>query len=260
MHIGLAGWSINKRFRRAENPLQLLDYPQLARDEWGFEAVELNNVFMASHDDDYVEALKARAADAQVALWGMAVDGTGDLCAADEAERRANIEKCAAYLPMGKRLGLSYIRFNTGGSESPDEAQIARCADSFAQLAKLGEASGIMICIENHGGLAKTPDPIVDVMKRVNSSYCRTLPDFGNFADDIRYQALEKVVPFAAACHAKFFEFDEAGNDTKIDVGRIKNIFKAASFDGRLALEFEGTMDDVEGVRLSKALLDRTFV
>lgn len=260
MHIGLAGWSINKRFRREENPLQLLDYPRLARDEWGFEAVELNNIFMASQDDAYLDQLKANAEAANVALWGMAVDRTGSLCDEDETERRENIAKCAAYLPIGKRLGLTYMRFNTGGDEQPSEAQIARCADSFSQLASLGEENGIMVCIENHGGLSRFPDPIVAVMQRVNSSYCRTLPDFGNFADEIRYEALEKVVPFAAACHAKFFEFDEHGNDTKIDVGRIRNIFKAASFDGRLALEFEGTMDDGEGVRLSKALLDRTFV
>ena len=260
MHIGLAGWSINKRFRREENPLQLLDYPQLARDEWGFGAVELNNIFMASHDDDYLDQLKRRAEEANVALWGMAVDRTGSLCDEDEEERKANIAKCAEYLSIGKRLGLTYLRFNTGGDIEPTEAQIARCADSFSQLAKLGEEQGIMVCIENHGGLSKFPDPIVDVMKRVNSSYCRTLPDFGNFAPEIRYEALEKVVPFAAACHAKFFEFDEQGNDTQIDVGRIKNIFKAASFDGRLALEFEGQMDDGEGVRLSKALLHKTFV
>ncbi len=260
MHIGLAGWSIHRRFRRKDNPLQLLDFPRLARHEWGFGAVELNNVFMASHDDDYVDRLKRNAEECGVALWGMAVDGAGSLCGENEDERRASIAKCAEYLPIGKRLGLTYMRFNTGGDDNPSEAQIERCADSFAQLAKMGEEQGIMICIENHGGLSKTPDPMVAVMKRVNSSYCRTLPDFGNFAPEIRYEALEKVVPFAVACHAKFFEFDEHGNDTQIDAGRIRNIFKAASFDGRLALEFEGQMDDGEGVRLSKALLERTFV
>ncbi len=260
MHIGLAGWSIQRRFRSKENPLQLLDYPRVARDEWGFDAIELNNVFMASHDAAYLDQLKNNAQEVGVALWGMAVDGTGNLCGNNESERAGSIAKCAEYLPIGKHLGLSYMRFNTGGDEQPDEAQIALCADSFAQLAKMGEEHGILICIENHGGFSRTAEPVVEVMQRVNSSYCRTLPDFGNFAPEIRYDALEKIVPFAAACHAKFFEFDQHGNDTMIDVGRIKNIFKAAGFDGRLALEFEGQMEDGEGVRLSKALLDRTFV
>jgi sugar phosphate isomerase/epimerase len=189
----------------------------------------------------------------------MAVDGTGSLCDEDKAKRSASIAQCVEYLPIGKHLGLSYMRFNTGGDVEPGEEQIALCSDSFAQLAQAGEEHGIMVCIENHGGLSRNPEPIVEVMKRVNSSFCRTLPDFGNFAPEIRYEALEKVVPYAAACHAKFFEFDEHGNDTQIDVGRIKNIFQRASFDGRLALEFEGQGDDAEGVRLSKALLHRTF-
>lgn len=260
MHIGLAGWSINRRFHREDQPLTLLDYPRVAREEWGFEAVELNSPFLASHDDAYLDNLKSNAMAADVALWGMAVDGTGSLCGKDEAERAENIAKCAAFLPIGKRLGLTYIRFNTGGDVDPTESQIAKCADSFAQLAKTGEANGVIICIENHGGLSKKPDAIVEVMKRVNSPYCRTLPDFGNFDQSIRYEALEKVMPYAVACHAKFFEFDADGNDTEIDVQRIKRIFNSAGFDGRLALEFEGTMDDGEGVRLSKALLDRTFV
>ena len=268
MEIGLAGWSINRRFRRADAPLKLIDYPRLAKEEWGFEAVELNSPFFESREPDYLDALKDNAQldalkdnaqAAGVALWGMAVDGTGSLCAADEAERAANIAACREYLPIGKHLGLTYIRFNTGGNVEPDEAEIERCADSYGQLAQTGSELGIIVCIENHGGLARTPDPIVAVMERVNSPFCKTLPDFGNFADEIRYEALEKVMPYAVACHAKFFEFDEQGHDTKIDIWNIRNIFERHSFNGRLAIEFEGSGDDGEGVRLSKALLERVF-
>lgn len=260
MQLGLAGWSINRRFRRAETPLRLLDYPRVAREEWGFAAVELNSPFFASRETAYLDELKANARAAGVALWGMAVDGTGSLCSEDAAERAANIAACQEYLPLGKDLGLSYIRFNTGGNVQPDESEIERCADSFRQLASAGERSGIIVCIENHGGLSRTPDPIVAVMQRVNSPFCRTLPDFGNFADEIRYEAIEKVVPYAAACHAKFWAFDEHGHDTKMDIWRVKNILKECSFEGRLAIEYEGQGDDGEGVRLSKALLERAFV
>jgi sugar phosphate isomerase/epimerase len=259
MHIGLAGWSINRRFRQEENSLQLLDYPRLARDEWGLDAVELNSPFFGGRDTTYLDALKRNADEAGVTLWGMAVDGTGSLCTDDEGERASNTAACGEWLEVGKHLGLTYMRFNTGGSVAPDQAEIERCADSFGKLAEQGAQLGVMVCIENHGGLSKTPDPIVAVMERVASPFCRTLPDFGNFAADIRYEALEKVVPYAAACHAKFWEFDEHGSDTQIDIGRIKNIFERAAFDGRLAIEFEGPGDDGEGVRKSVALLRRTF-
>jgi hypothetical protein len=64
MHIGLAGWSIHRRFQNKENPIPLLDFAQVARDEWGFEAIELNNVFMQSHDTTYLDSLKKKAEDA----------------------------------------------------------------------------------------------------------------------------------------------------------------------------------------------------
>jgi L-ribulose-5-phosphate 3-epimerase len=257
MHFGLAGWSIHRRFHA--DALALLDYPQLARDEWGLEAVELNSPFFKARDGEYLNALKENAKRANVALWGIAVDGTGSLCAENPDERAQHIRDCVAWLDIAKTLELSYARFNTGGEREPSEAEIERCADSFAQLATEGEARGVMVCIENHGGLSATPDPIVEVMKRVSSPFCRTLPDFGNFAPEIRYEALDKVVPYAAACHAKFREFDDHGHALDTDIGKIKNIFLRHKFDGRLAIEYEGAGDDGEGVRMSLELLKRTF-
>ena len=259
MQIGIAGWSLQRTFNRAESPLLLLDYPQMARDEWGLEAIELNNIFMASHDDSYLDQLKKRAQDADVEMWGMAVDGTGSLCESDASTRSKNIADCVAYLEIGKRLGLSYMRFNTGGDVEPSEQQIALCADSFAQLAREGEARGMVVCIENHGGLSRTPDPIVAVMQAVDSSWCRTLPDWGNFAAEIRLEALQKVMPYAVACHAKFWRFDDSGHDSQMPVEAIKSLCERVGFSGRLAIEWEGEGDAIAGVHGAQSLLSRVF-
>ena len=71
MEISLGGWSINRRFRDQENPLSLLDYPQLSLDEFGIHAVELNSPFFSYKDSDnpaesgiadtYVDQLRRRA-------------------------------------------------------------------------------------------------------------------------------------------------------------------------------------------------------
>ena len=259
MKLGLAGWSLQSHFRRDENPIALLDYPQLARDEWGFEAVELNNIFMASHDDSYVDELKSRAEKANVALWGMAVDGTGSLCDDDSSTRSASIDNCVVHLKIGQRLGLDYMRFNSGGDVEPTESQIENCIDSFRQLASHGEKLGVKVCIENHGGLSRFPDPIVAVMRGVDSPWCRTLPDWGNFPAEIRLEALEKVMPFAVACHAKFWNFDN-GHDAQMPVGEIKQICERVGFDGRLAIEWEGDGDSAfSSLHTAKALLSQTF-
>ena len=43
MELGLAGWSLNRRFRAGE--LKLLDYPKLVKDEFGLSVIELNSPF-----------------------------------------------------------------------------------------------------------------------------------------------------------------------------------------------------------------------
>ncbi len=53
MNIGIAGWAINRRFRDEDEPLALLDFPRLAREEFGLSHIEINNVFMQSKDAAY---------------------------------------------------------------------------------------------------------------------------------------------------------------------------------------------------------------
>ena len=82
-NISLAGWSVNRRFRRPDKPLLLLDFPRLAREEFGIHAVELNSPFLASLDAAYLRELRHRAAAEGVALLNIAVDNQGDLSAAE---------------------------------------------------------------------------------------------------------------------------------------------------------------------------------
>ncbi len=87
--IALAGWSLVRRFRHPEHPLPLLDFPRTARDEFGFDAVELNSPFFAARDDTYLAELRRRAADAKVILLGIAIDREGDLAGLDPDEPAA---------------------------------------------------------------------------------------------------------------------------------------------------------------------------
>src|SRR5690554_6728055 len=88
MKISLAGWSLVRRFRRAKDPLALLDFPRTAKEEFGIDAVELNNVFFASTDEEYLDRLVASADRHGVRMVGMAVDETEDLAALDDQARR----------------------------------------------------------------------------------------------------------------------------------------------------------------------------
>ena len=276
--ISLAGWSLNRRFRREQDPLRLVDYPSVAKEEFGIEAVELNNPFFASTEDAYLDELVEAAKRAGVVFTGMAVDGTGNPAALDEDERKASIEQIRPWFRISKRLGLPAFRVNTGGHGAEDDPRaLEQCIKSFKELVEEAEATGVKLLIENHWGISINPLNTLRIIEEVDSEMLGTLPDFGNFpdsqnprglellqeasgglpADEIRYWGLELMAPHALAVHAKMYTFDENGEEPRIDVGRCVRIMREAGYEGYWGIEFEGPGDDHDGVLKSKALLEK---
>ncbi len=270
MEVSLAGWSINRRFRNQENPLSLLDYPQLSRDEFGINAVELNSPFFTYEDPDapaqsaisdaYIHELRLRADDAGVRLLSIAVDGHGNLSALDENEREQAVQNHKKWFGICQKLGCNAFRANSGGSHGTDatEEEIGQCIKSFRQLATIGENTDIRVMMENHGGVSVSPANIVTVMDAVDSPYCRVLADFLNWRPtDDKVENLRVVAPYAWATHAKFLSFDANGESNEIDCKSVMQIFKEAGYNNPFGIEYEGQTDDHTGVIKSKALIER---
>jgi sugar phosphate isomerase/epimerase len=114
------------------------------------------------------------------------------------------------------------------------------------------------VIVENHGGLSSNGKWLAGVMKRVGNPRCGTLPDFGNFGDYDRYLGVEELMPFAKAVSAKSYDFDEKGDETKIDYRRMMKIVLAAGYRGWVGIEYEGKrLSKRDGVAATKKLLER---
>ena len=257
MNIGLAGWSLVRRFRAKE--LVLLDYPATTVEEFGLSVIELNAPFFASTDADYLAELRSRIDAAGARVANIAVDGQGDLSAADETERKQAVANHARWFDVARAVGSPNIRAFTGGPHEGEltDAVMQACIRSFGELAALGREKHVRIVVENHGGVvARDPDNLVRLMQSDDTGYLGMCPDFGNFPAEVRYEGLEKTASWARVVHAKFHEFDDAGEDTRLDAKRCLDIVRAAGFDGDALIEFEGrTLDDHTGVMKSIALV-----
>ena len=65
-------------------------------------------------------------------------------------------------------------------------------------------------------------------------------------------------MPFAKAVSAKSYDFDEAGNETKIDFPKMMSIVLKAGYHGYVGIEYEGkTTGEYDGIRATKKLLER---
>lgn len=258
--ISLAQWSWNKSlFGRVEPKMDNLDFAENAS-KMGIYAIEYVNQFFKdkAEDDEYLAELKKRAEDNGVNSLLIMCDGEGNLGDADAKRRTKTIENHHKWVQAAKYLGCHSIRVNAY-SAGPEEEQHKLVADGLRRLSEYAADYKINVIVENHGGLSSNPKWLVGVMKEVGLPNCGTLPDFGNFPPEIdRYEAVAALMPFAKAVSAKSYDFDENGDETKIDYYKMMKVVLDAGYKGYVGVEYEGNrLNENDGIIATKKLLEK---
>lgn len=262
--ISLAEWSLHRSLFSGR--INHLEFPRIAREEFGIEAIELVNQFFKdrAQDDAYLDELKKHAESSQMRILLIMVDGEGALGHPDPKKRRQAVRNHFKWVEAAKRLGCHSIRVNaqTHGEGSFQE-QRDRAADGLRRLAEYAARHGLNILVENHGGLSSHGQWLASVIRKVGLRNCGTLPDFGNFRirdgeEYDRYRGVKELMPFAKAVSAKSYDFDEQGNELHTDYRRMMRIVVEAGYRGYVGIEYEGQrLSEPDGIRATKALLER---
>lgn len=262
--ISLAEWSLHREL--FAKTITNLDFPRVARQDYGIEAIELVNQFMMKQatDQAYLKDLKRRADDEGVRILLIMCDGEGELGDPDTAKRRQAVKNHHKWADATKFLGGHSIRVNAGtGGVGSFEEQQKRAADGLAELSEYCGSLGLNCIVENHGGLSSNGKWLAGVMKLVGRSNCGTLPDFGNFQIKPgewydRYLGVEELMPYAKAVSAKSYDFTSDGICVETDYVRMMKIVLAAGYHGYVGIEYEGDrLSEANGIRATKLLLDR---
>ena len=261
--ISLAEWSLFRRLFGGE--LTNLDFPAFARNEFGIAAVEYVNQFWMdkAEDKNYLSELKKRCDDNGVRSVLIMCDREGALGDPDNAARTMAITNHYKWVAAAAWLGCHAIRVNAQSSgEYAEQQKLA--ADGLQRLCEFAGDYGINVIVENHGGLSSNGKWLAGVMQMIDADNCGTLPDFGNFRitpEEMydHYLGVQELMPFARGVSAKTYDFDAAGNETFTDFDRMMRIVLDAGYRGYVGVEYEGrAIEDVEGIRLTKALLEKT--
>jgi L-ribulose-5-phosphate 3-epimerase len=261
--ISLAEWSLHRALREPNAKITNLDFPKIAREEYGIEGVEFVNQFFKdkAQDSTYLKDLKTRANDQGVTCVLIMIDGEGDMSAPDDAKRKEAVENHKKWVDAAVALGCHSIRINTGNNYSPTDVEAV--ADACGKLTEYGTQNRINIICENHGGPSSNPDALIALIKKVNSPRFGTLPDFGNFpkkdgkyAIDV-YDAIARMMPYAKGVSAKSYDFGPDGKETSLDYARIMKVVTDAGYLGFVGIEYEGNrLSEPEGIRATKKLLE----
>jgi len=257
--ISLAQWSWHRRLRGQQEPkMDNLDFAKEAK-SFGIKAVEYVNQFFIdkAKDTKYLAEMKKRAKDNGVKSMLIMCDREGNLGDPDPGQRTKAVENHYKWVEAAKFLGCRTIRVNAR-SEGSYEEQLKLAADGLRRLSEYAANYKINVTVENHGDLSSNDKWLVSVIKKVDLPNCGTLPDFGNFPPEIdRYEAVKMFMPYAKAVSAKSYDFDEKGNETKIDFYRMMKVVLDAGYKGRVGIEYEGNrLSENDGILATKRLLE----
>ena len=201
--------------------------------------------------------MKKRADDVGVKSLLIMIDGEGALGDEDDAKRQKAVENHYQWVEAAKALGCHSIRVNAQSIDDKEKSK-KLAADGLRKLSEFAKKMQINVIVENHGGNSSDGKWLSEVISSVGLDNCGTLPDFGNFYDYDRYQGVTDLMPFAKAVSAKSYDFDDKGNETKIDFLKMMQIVTKAGYHGFVGIEYEGSrLSEEEGIKATKALLEK---
>lgn len=263
-------WLATEPEQVLQGTLNPLDFPQVAKERFGFEAVEYVNTFFYRKEEDYFSELKKRSNDVGVKNLLIMVDEEGFLGHPDKKKRARSVENHKRWLMAASILGCHSIRVNAHSMGSKDEQQ-KLVTDGLSKLCDLAKPYNLNVIVENHGGMSSHPEWLIKTIEETGKTNIGTMVDFDNFkysATKIwdgeqtfdRYKGVEILMPFAKAVSAKSYSFNTNGAEEKIDFKRMANIIKNSEFEGYISVEYEGhKLSETEGIEATKKLLSRVL-
>jgi sugar phosphate isomerase/epimerase len=244
--------------------------------EMGFDAVEILEVQMQNKDHAALQALKREALTAGLDLCGLSTHQ--GFVSPNREVRKKNIDRTIASVELAYALGIPTMRVNTGtwgtsknfnalmanrGIESPlpgytDEDAYPWVIESLEQVLPAAERCGVVLGLENHWGLGRTPEGVMRIVEAVDSPWLQVTMDTGNFLED-PYDRLEQLAPRTVFVQAKTYYGGGIWYTLDLDYDRIAGILRRHGYRGYVSLEFEGHEDPKTAIPKSLAVLRRAL-
>jgi sugar phosphate isomerase/epimerase len=242
----------------------------------GARGVDILHQQMESEEPAYLQRLKRHAFTNGVDLVCLSIHQ--NFVSPDPDVRRQNIDHTLRCIDLAYRMGIPCIRLNSGrwgtiasfdelmdrrGDEPPlpgytENDAFDWCIESVAACLARAEECGVLLGLENHWGLTRTPEGVLRVLDALPSPWLGALMDTGNFREDL-YARLEKMAPRTVFVQAKTYHGGGEWYTLDVDYRRVAAILKAVGYRGYVSLEFEGKEDPETAVPRSLATLREAF-
>lgn len=245
LHPGIVAYSFRKNF--ANGTMTYEDLIHFAADS-GLDGIDTTAYWFPDTSPGFLAGLRTAAYRSAIQLYSVAVRVR--LCQPTSELQGAEVESCRKWVDVAERLGAGHVRvfggaIPTGASE---QQAIAWAVEVFRRSSDYAGSKGIVLGLEDDGGLTATAEPTVEIVKRTESPFAGINLDTGNFPKN-GYAQVALCLPYATGVHLKVEISDENGNKQRADWPRLAGMFRNAGYRGFLSLEYEGDDNAVNAVR-----------
>ncbi len=251
LRLSLAAYSMRKYLApKPDEPhkMSLFDFVTYCHDQ-GLAGAELTSYYFPSEvSDEYLLSLKRHCHLLGVTISGGAI--RNDFCTRDADALAADLQHTQTWVDHYALLGAPAIRIFAGkevtGEELPQT--LARCARNTEIACRYAAQKGILLALENHGGVTARAEGLLEVVRQVDSPAMGVNFDSGNFrSTEDPYAELEMIAPYAVNAQIKV-EIRAGGKSQETDIARVLKILRDAGYSGWVALEYEAAEEPLEAI------------
>lgn len=247
--LSLAAYSFNSQLPKnwprpgkTEAKMTLLDFIDYCAEQ-DLDATELTSYyFPAEVTPEYLLAVKERCFRLGLDVSGTAIGN--DFCKVGK-DREFELEMTRKWIDYAAIVGAPVIRIFAGNvpKGETEEAALERCVAGIDESVAYAAGKGVVLALENHGGITATPEQLLKIVSQVKPSPWFGINfDSGNFRTADPYGDLEKIAPYAVNAQVKV-SIAPNGKKEKAHLARIVEILKKSAYRGYLVLEYEEPED-----------------
>ncbi len=250
--LGLAAYSFRDFFKDSDykrektaseaNRMDMFQFVDYCADH-GCDGAELTSYYFPNElTTDYLVRLKRHAFLRGVAISGSAIGNT--FTHPPGEKRDAEMLRTKKWIDYAAVLGAPHIRVFAGTVQgtSKDESK-KLCIAALEESGEYAGIKGIMLGLENHGGIVAEANDILEIVQAVKSPWIGINLDTGNFHTDDPYRDLERCAPYAVNVQIKVEIQKRGGPQQAADLAHVIKILRDANYQGYVTLEYESAED-----------------
>jgi sugar phosphate isomerase/epimerase len=242
MKLSLAAYSFRDSLAGAKASMTLDDFVDLAA-TYDVDAIEPTSYYFPDPPTaEYCRSLRRHAFRKGLAVSGTSVRNTFTYPPGPALDKE--LDHVTRWLDLAAELHAPTMRIFAGTLQKGTSDADARkwCIDAIQRACEQAASRGVILALENHGGIVSTAAELLAIVREVKSDWFGVNLDTFNFHID-PYAELAQVAPYAVIVQVKTEIAVGTGPKQPADFARIVKILADANYRGYLALEYEAAED-----------------